>query len=94
MSFIFLEVLSSYLVLLHIFFLSSYVFRLIALRSFLFVCVKGEGCVWVCFGLHSLLPPRVLRRLELRLRPAWREQLPASVSLQSIEPLLHPFGSS
>lgn len=80
------------------FLFSSCGFGLIALRSlFGCVCVKGEGCVWVCAKVHvwrlggivwelGLLPTWVLRRLEPRLRPARQVQLPASVSLQSIDP--------
>lgn len=64
------------------FLLSGCGFGLTVLRSFLLcVCEGGGLCLGVCQGAHieiggnhlgvgSLLSPCVLRRLELRLRPA------------------------
>lgn len=58
------------------------------------MCEGGGLCLGVCHGMEigghrvrvgSVLPPQVLMRLELRLRPAWQAQLPANVSLQSID---------
>lgn len=100
MSFVFLEVSVSKFILspASYLLLPSCGFRLIALRRFLFVCVKGGGlCLGVCQGVYMeiggyrlgvsfLFHHGFRRRLELRPRPAWQAHLPASVGLQSIGP--------
>lgn len=84
--------LNLYLVQLHIFSYPVVDSDSLVLKIF-FICL---GVCWgvcvelrrYCLGVGSLLPPRVLKKLELRLRHAWQVLSPASPPLPLTSPSL------